>query len=136
MCHVGQRQLNSECHTEVVDRVSCENGTMYAPGMCSIKNTKGEVTWRYRPNDDDVTDMYQVCHNEFFASLRAGKTINTGEYMAKSTAHAILGREATHTGKRVTWKSLFKSDEDMAPDSLKFEDDFAIAPVPEPGKKA
>ena len=134
MCHVGQRQLNSECHTEVVDRVSCENGTMYAPGMCSIKNTKGEVTWRYRPSDDDVTDMYQVCHNEFFASLRAGKTINTGEYMAKSTALGIFGREAAHTGKRLKWDEFWNDNIDLAPDDIKFTDSFPVSPVPKPGQ--
>ncbi|MGC4013083.1 MAG: hypothetical protein QM755_00995 [Luteolibacter sp.] len=78
--------------------------------------------------------MYQVCHNEFFASLRKGEIINKGEYMANSTMLAILGREAAHTGLRITWEDLWKSGQDMAPDSLQFKDAFPIAPAPVPGR--
>jgi hypothetical protein len=77
--------------------------------------------------------MYQVCHNEFFAALRRGEVINTGEYMANSTMLGLLGREAAHTGQRVTWEQMWKSSQDLAPDSLKMSDSFAIAPVPVPG---
>lgn len=77
--------------------------------------------------------MYQVCHNEFFASLRKGEIINTGEYMANSTMLALLGREAAHTGKRITWDQMWKAEQDQAPDGLKMGDSFDIAPVPVPG---
>ena len=77
--------------------------------------------------------MYQVCHNELFAALRKGEVINTGEYMANSTMLGILGREAAHTGERITWDQLWSSNQDMAPDSLKFPDAFPVAPVPMPG---
>ena len=36
----------------------------------------------YRGEDNDV---YQTEHDELFASIRSGKPINNGEYMAKST---------------------------------------------------
>ncbi len=133
-CHLGARQFNRS-HTEVIDRIFCEKGSVIGPAQPRAIDADGKTMWRYRPEEGATQDMYQVCHNEFFASLREGKIINTGEYMANSTAHAILGREAAHTGKRVTWKNLFKSDEDMAPDTLNFKDDFAIAPVPKPGQK-
>ena len=134
-CQLGARQF-SRSHTEVIDRIFCQNGTVIGPGQPRAIDSEGKTSWRYRPEEGAQQNMYQVCHNEFFGALREGKIPNEGEYMARSTAHAILGREATHTGKRVTWKSLFKSDEDMAPDTLKFEDAFPIAPVPMPGKKA
>lgn len=133
MAHVGQRQMNGT-HSEVKDRVFCENGTMYSPGRCSIKDVSGKTTWRVRPEKGVEDNMYQVCHNEFFAALRAGKIINTGEYMAKSTALGLLGREAAHTGKRITWEDYWKSEEDQAPDDIKFSDSFPVAPVPEPGR--
>ena len=133
MAHVGQRQMNGT-HSEVKDRVFCENGTMFSPGRCSIKDISGKTTWRVRPEEGKEDNMYQVCHNEFFAALRAGKIINTGEYMAKSTALGLLGREAAHTGKRVTWEDYWKSEEDQAPDNIKFSDSFPVAPVPEPGR--
>lgn len=79
--------------------------------------------------------MYQVCHNEFFAALRAGKIVNTGEQMAKSTALGLLGREAAHTGKRITWEDYWKSEEDQAPDDIKFTDSFPVTPVPKPGRE-
>ncbi len=78
--------------------------------------------------------MYQVCHNEFFAAIREGKIINKGEYMANSTALAILGREAAQTGQRITWKGLMDTCEDIAPDSLKWGDDHKVPGVPIPGK--
>lgn len=77
--------------------------------------------------------MYQVCHNEFFAALRKGEIINTGEYMANSTMLGILGREAAHTGQRITWDALWASNQDQAPDTLQMGDAFAVTPVPVPG---
>ena len=44
--------------------------------------------------------MYQAEHDELFASIRSGKPINNGEYMANSTLLAIMGRMAAYTGKR------------------------------------
>ena len=54
--------------------------------------------------------------------------------MAQSTALGILGREAAHTGQRVTWEDIINSNEDMAPDDLVFNDDFPVPPPPVPGK--
>jgi predicted dehydrogenase len=134
IAHVGQRQMNGT-HSDVTDRVYCENGTMFAPGRCSIKDRKGKTIWRVRPEKGVEDNMYQVCHNEFFTNLRAGKIVNTGEYMAKSTALGLLGREAAHTGKRVTWEDFWKSEEDQAPDDIQFSDSFPVAPLPIPGKE-
>lgn len=128
-CHIGQRQfLNS--FTEVMDRVFCENGTLEAPSRVMTKDKTGKITWAFR---GQTTDMYQVCHNEWFAAIRKGDPINTGEYMANSTMLGILAREAAHTGQRVTWEDLWKSDQDFAPDNLKLNDTFATQTVPVPG---
>ncbi|MEJ6717944.1 MAG: Gfo/Idh/MocA family oxidoreductase [Akkermansiaceae bacterium] len=132
--HVGQRQMNGT-HSDVTDRVYCENGTMFSPGRCSIKDVSGKTTWRIRPEKGVEDNMYQVCHNEFFAALRAGKIINTGEYMAKATALGLLGREAAHTGKRVKLEDYWKSEEDQAPDDIQFGDTFPVASLPIPGKE-
>ena len=134
IAHVGQRQMNGT-HTDVTDRVYCENGTMFAPGRCSIKDRDGRAIWRSRPQEGVEDNMYQVCHNEFFASLRAGKIINTGEYMAKSTALGLFGREAAHTGQRIKWEDYWKSTEDHAPDDIEFSDSFPIRSIPIPGKE-
>ena len=78
--------------------------------------------------------MYQVCHNELFAAIRKGEPLATGEYMANSTMLGILGREAAHTGQRITWDELWKADQDFAPDTLGMKDAFPVRPVPVPGK--
>lgn len=133
ICHLGERQFNG-CHTEVVDRIYCEKGTAVAPGSPMVLDLDGKKrTWMYRAPAGSEQNMYQVCHNEFFAALRKGEIINTGEYMANSTMLGLLGREAAHTGQRITWEQLWSAGQDLAPDDLKMSDAFAVAPVPVPG---
>ncbi|QTN32608.1 Gfo/Idh/MocA family oxidoreductase [Akkermansiaceae bacterium] len=130
MCHVAERQLNN-AFSEVVDRVFCENGTLEAPGRVLTKDVSGKVTWAYRGQPEN---MYQVCHNEWFAAIRAGKELNSGEFMANSTMLGMLGREAAHSGQRITWEQMWASDQDLAPDTLGMGDKFQEAPIPVPGK--
>ena len=59
--------------------------------------------------------MYQVEHDEMFASNRNGQPINNGEYMSRSTLLAILGRMAAYTGQEVTWEMALNSKEDLRP---------------------
>jgi len=68
--------------------------------------------WRYRHKPND---MYQTEHDLLFAAIRAGKPINNGDYMAKSTLMAIMGRMATYTGQTITWDQAFHSKEDLSP---------------------
>lgn len=128
-CQVGQRQ-HSGCFNEVVDRVFCEKGTLEAPGRVFTKDPTGKMNWAYRAAP---ADMYQVCHNEWFAAIRKGEALNTGDRMVLSTMLGILGREAAHTGQRITWEELWKSEQDLAPDNLKLSDAHPVAPVPKPG---
>jgi hypothetical protein len=128
-CHVGQRQ-HSGCFNEVVDRLICEKGTLQAPDRVFTTNPDGKMNWAYRAAP---ADMYQVCHNEWFAAIRKGEALNTGDRMVLSTMLGILGREAAHTGQRITWEELWKSEQDLAPDTLKLSDAHPVAPVPKPG---
>ncbi|MFM2197129.1 MAG: hypothetical protein RLZZ505_561 [Verrucomicrobiota bacterium] len=128
-CQVGQRQ-HGGCFNEVVDRVFCEKGTLEAPGRVLTKDPTGKMNWAYRAAP---ADMYQVCHNEWFAAIRKGEALNTGDRMVLSTMLGILGREAAHTGQRITWEDLWKSEQDLAPDTLKLSDAHPVAPVPKPG---
>lgn len=130
ICHVAQRQYQN-AHTEVVDRVYGEHGRMVGPGRPMIYDASGKAIWRFKGKKEN---MYQVTHNEMFAAIREGKVINTGEYMANSTAVALLGREAAHTGQRVTWDKLMASDGDLAPDTLKWDGEHKVPGVPVPGR--
>ena len=129
MAHIGQRQFKG-AFSEVVDRVYCEKGTLEAPSRVLTKDSAGKVTWAYRKQPEN---MYQVEHNEWFAAIRAGKELNTGEYMANSTMLGLLAREAAQTGQRITWDEMWKAGHDLAPDNLKLADKFAVPPVPVPG---
>ncbi|MES2923255.1 MAG: Gfo/Idh/MocA family oxidoreductase [Verrucomicrobiota bacterium] len=129
-CHIGQRQFQN-AFSEVMDRVFCDKGTLEAPGRVLTKDPAGKVTWAYR---GDGADMYQVCHNEWFAAIRKGEPLNTGSYMANSTMLGILAREAAHTGQRITWDELWKANQDLAPDTLTMNDSFPTQAVPIPGK--
>jgi hypothetical protein len=77
--------------------------------------------------------MYQNEHNALFASIRAGKPINNGDYMTKSTMMAILGRMATYTGQIITWEKALNSKEDLTPARYEFGP-LPVAPVAQPGK--
>ncbi|UCD76265.1 MAG: Gfo/Idh/MocA family oxidoreductase, partial [Phycisphaerales bacterium] len=67
---------------------------------------EGENPWRYEgPNPS----MYQVEHDELFASIRSGEPINDGVRMSHSTLLGILGRMAAYTGQTITWEQAMNS---------------------------
>jgi predicted dehydrogenase len=72
----------------------------------------GNESWKYKGR---TNNMYQTEHDELFASIRECKPINNGEYMARSTLLAIMGRMATYTGQLITWDMAFNSKEDLTP---------------------
>ena len=95
-----------------------------------IWSADGELTWRYR---GPKPSMYQVEHNELFASIRSANPINNGLYMARSTMLAILGRMATYTGKSVTWDEALNSTENLTPPAYEWGD-LPTPPVAMPGR--
>jgi hypothetical protein len=78
--------------------------------------------------------MYQVEHDELFASIRKGEPINDGERMARSTLVGIMGRMAAYTGGEVTWEQMLQSKENLFPEDLKWDMSLAVAPMAMPGK--
>jgi myo-inositol 2-dehydrogenase / D-chiro-inositol 1-dehydrogenase len=124
---VGQRQI-ADCHSENSDYLMGSEGFGKIPG-CFIK---GKNTWRYR-DTGPKTDMYQVEHNELFASIRSGKPINDGEWMAKSTLMGIMGRMAAYTGQEVSWEQAMNSQEKLVPDTFDWNMKLSIAPMAMPG---
>lgn len=73
---------------------------------------ESDETWKF---DEKVKNMYQVEHDELFAGIRSGKPLNNGEYMARSTLLAIMGRMASYTGQEVTWEQALNSQQDLSP---------------------
>lgn len=89
----------------------------------------GAEPWAYRGKHKN---MYQVEHDELFASIRAGKPINNGEYMCKSSLMAIMARMSAYTGQQITWDMAMNSKEDLTP--AKYEwGPIAMPPVAMPG---
>ena len=89
-------------------------------------------SWKY---DGPKTDMYQNEHNEFFASLRAGKPLQMGDQLAHSTRVGILGRIAGYTGQLVTWDEVVSAKEDLRPSKpLDWKMELPTPPVAIPGR--
>jgi len=86
--------------------------------------------WVYRGEKNNI---YQTEHDEFFAGIRKGEPINNGEYMAKSTLLAIMGRMATYTGKEITWEAALASKEDLSPDGYGWGANPPKSPIALPG---
>jgi predicted dehydrogenase len=90
----------------------------------------GSAEWHY---GGPKNDLYQTEHDELFASIRAGKPINNGEYMARSTLLAIMGRMAAYTGQEITWEMALHSKEDLTPPSYDMNARLPERPVAVPG---
>lgn len=91
---------------------------------------KAAKDWVFEgPNNE----LYQAEHEELFASIRSGKPINNGEYMAKSTLLAIMGRMAAYTGQLVTWDMAMKSKEDLTPPRYDWSVKLSDPPIAVPG---
>jgi predicted dehydrogenase len=78
--------------------------------------------------------MYQTEHDELFAAIRAGKPINNGDYMARSTLLALLGRMAAYTGQEVTWEMALDSREDLSPARYDWNASPPGSPIAVPGQ--
>lgn len=120
----------ANCATEISDRIFCTKGLLYFNDTQQIHQITGAVSWE---QSNDKSDMYQTEHDELFAAIRAGKTINHGDFMANSTLMAIMGRTAAYTGKRITWKQMLASQETLGPKEYKWGP-LDVAPVAMPGK--
>ncbi len=87
--------------------------------------------WVY---DGPLNQMYQTEHDELFAAIRAGRPINNGEYMARSTLLAIMGRMAAYTGRQITWQMVLDSKEDLSPSGYDWHAKPTEARIAVPGQ--
>jgi myo-inositol 2-dehydrogenase/D-chiro-inositol 1-dehydrogenase len=86
---------------------------------------------------------HQQEQHDLIEALMRGEIYNEGEYGAKSTFTAILGREACYSGKVIKWDDLLNKGRDLCPgiDSYTLDSDPPTMPgpdgkypVPTPGK--
>jgi myo-inositol 2-dehydrogenase / D-chiro-inositol 1-dehydrogenase len=100
-------------------------------GFASMPFIRGKHAWRYegpRPN------MYDVEHQELFASIRSGAAKNDGVRMAKTTLTAIMGRMAAYTGKEITWEMALNSTEELVPPKISWDMSIPVPPIARPGE--
>jgi predicted dehydrogenase len=99
-----------------------EKGIATAPNK--IVNRQGQVIWNY---SGPKIDPYQEEMNQWCASIRRGKPLNTVSSAADSTLVAIMGRTAAYTGREVTWAEIQRSTETFFPANPKSFEDFPAA---------
>jgi myo-inositol 2-dehydrogenase / D-chiro-inositol 1-dehydrogenase len=129
----GQCRAQNGCYGEVSDTLLGTKGRCYL-----LKGQiEGETNWKYQGGKEN---MYEVEHQELFASIRSGKPLNNGTYMARSSMLAILGQMVVYTGQQLTWDEALKSTWKAGPDQCAFDmeppvkpDAAGIYPVPMPG---
>jgi myo-inositol 2-dehydrogenase / D-chiro-inositol 1-dehydrogenase len=77
-------------------------------GRASVKARRiwGQTNWRWQGQ----ADPYQIEHDQLFASIRSGRPLNNGSYMADSTLMCIMGQISCYTGQQFTWDQVSQSN--------------------------
>ena len=119
------RQM-SRCKNQVDDFIYGTDGN----AALLSKAIRGKNEWKYQ---GPTPSMYDVEHQELFAGIRRGEHINNGDYMAKSTLMAIMGRMACYTGQFIEAKAALDSQEDLTPAAYEFGN-VDVPKVAMPGK--
>jgi predicted dehydrogenase len=125
---MAQRQIDSP-HSDNSDFVNGSSGVgSIKAGKVTIQTDK---KWVY---DGKEENMYQVEHNEFFASIRQGQPLNNSERMARSTLVGLMGRMAAYSGQEITWEQVLRSQDNIFPEKLEWNGSLPITPLPVPGQ--
>jgi myo-inositol 2-dehydrogenase/D-chiro-inositol 1-dehydrogenase len=132
-CFHTCRQIDG-CPSDNTDYICGTQGVCEVNGwkpLHVVRDRSGKVIWSY---DGPRRDMYQTEHDEFFTAIRGrnGTPINNGQWMARSTLMAIMGRMAAYTGQTITWDQALNSQDNLVPDELVFGP-LSTPPVPVPG---
>jgi len=104
-------------------------------GRCDLQKGRieGETNWSHGAQAGDLSGfsgklrkgamrpMHQVEQDELFAAIRAGRCINNGDYMCRSTLLGIMGRMAGYTGQAITWEQIQQSKLDLSPKRYAFD---------------
>jgi myo-inositol 2-dehydrogenase/D-chiro-inositol 1-dehydrogenase len=80
---------------------------MGAKGRCDLLKLRieGETNWQH-PGSQSKSSAYDLEHVALFSSIRAGKPLNNGSYMVRSTLITLMGQFSCYTGKQVTWDEI------------------------------
>lgn len=96
------------CHNESSSVIVGSEGTAYP--------LRGRITgrraWTF---EGEAESPYVAEHRAFLKSIRDGKPLQCGDYMARSTLVAIMGQLSCYSGKQVRWEDLQESDYVLGP---------------------
>lgn len=110
----------ADAFKRVDEAVHGTKGTAVPSGSISA----GENSWEF--SGDKRIVGHQQEQTDLIAALARGDIYNEGEYGAKSTFTAILGREACYSGNVLTWDELLAKGKDYAPGI----DEYTLESVP------
>jgi predicted dehydrogenase len=127
---IAQRQITG-CYGENSFYAMGTKGNAYISRGAFTTDLNGERNWKY---DGATPDMYQVEHDELFASIRAGNPINNGDRMVTSTMAGIMGRMAGYTGQEITWEMAMNSKESIVPDVSSWDAKVEFPVMAMPGR--
>jgi len=83
--------------------------------------------WSHREPEDEKSP-YQVEHDRLFAAIRDGSRFNEARNGAIATMTAVMGRMATYTGRKVTWKEALQDDVSLEPSTYAWDADPPTLP--------
>ena len=107
------------CWNRVDENFLGTKGSMTGSGVIRDRNKNIRFTYQ----DQNDPSPYQQEHDELFAAIRKGNTIDNTDFGAKSTMTAIMGFMATYSGQFLEWDQALNSDKRMYPHhDLKPED--------------
>ncbi|TAH34398.1 MAG: Gfo/Idh/MocA family oxidoreductase [Planctomycetota bacterium] len=127
--HQSRQQPN--CPFDNTTTILGSKGQAYVDGWKPDLHVTGPEAWAYEGTGEE-NDMYQQEHDELFASVRAGKPVNDGAWMARSTLLAIMLRMSAYTGQAITYEQALNSQEKLGPETWEFGA-VPVPPVPVPG---
>ena len=118
----------AECSNYTEDVVLGTNGRAYI-----LENRiEGPNAWK-ASKEQQKADMFVIEHEHLFKSIREGRPINNGHYMANSTMLAIMGRMCTYSGQTLTWDQCFNSEQRLGPQEYAWNDNVPPVEVAIPG---
>jgi len=103
-------RIYAYCRT--IDGCYNENSSLIlgSKGRCDLLKLKisGETDWTH-PGPASKNNAYDLEHVALFEAIRAGKPINNGDYMVRSTLITLMGQFSCYSGKQVTWEQISNS---------------------------
>jgi len=124
------RQQAATSHRNSVDVLGTDGNAIINIG--TRYEILGKNNWKY---EGKKNNMYQTQHDELFASIRNGKPLNDGEWMANSTMLAIWSRMVGYSGQTITWDQALNSEKHLGPNTEDYNWDLKVEmpPVAIPG---